>query len=162
MQIVPPQLYNWSRPSCYNFVVSSPLLFFKAWFPFTPFAYCWRYFSLEKNISVEKLISTFLEFQRKTVASENWSEARWFLFWEYTEVYLLLGLTKLWSGHFVKCFDPHEMSTWLKKEVNYLNFKCEQSWRYFFVRFYSFHHSAHVPCEKFRWRQAKSVSGNQA
>ena len=30
-----------------------------------------RYFSSEKNISVEKLISTFLEFQRKTVASEN-------------------------------------------------------------------------------------------
>ena len=33
----------------------------KAWFPFTPFAYRWRYFSLEKNISVEKLISTFSE-----------------------------------------------------------------------------------------------------
>ena len=25
-----------------------------------------------------------------------------FLFWEYTLVYLLLGLTQLWSGHFMK------------------------------------------------------------
>ena len=41
----------------------------KAWFPFTAFAYHWRYFSSEKNISVEKLISTFLEFQRKLVWS---------------------------------------------------------------------------------------------
>ena len=31
-----------------------------------------------------------------------------------------------------------------------------------FFLFYSFHPSVHVPCEKFRWRQVKSVSGNQA
>ena len=43
----------------------------KSWFPFTPFAYRWCYFSLEKNISVEKLISTFLEFQRETVEAKT-------------------------------------------------------------------------------------------
>ena len=32
----------------------------------------------------------------------------------------------------------------------------------FFVRFYWFHQFPHVECEKFRWRQAKGVSGNQA
>ena len=49
-----------------------------------------------------------------------------------------------------------------KFRLKYLNFKCQQSERCFFVLFYSFHNSAHVKCEKFRWRQAKSVSGNQA
>ena len=37
-------------------------------------------FFLEKNISAEKFIFTFLAFQRKTVARENLSEARQFLF----------------------------------------------------------------------------------
>ena len=50
----------------------------------------------------------------------------------------------------------------ISQKLKYLNFKCEQSGRSFFVLFCSFHHSAHVPCEKFSWRQAKRVSGNQA
>ena len=68
----------------------------------------------------------------------------------------------------VKCpRDSREKSDWFRckkisQKLKYLNFKCEQSERYFFFLFYSFHHSAHVRCEKFRWRQAKSMSGNQA
>ena len=68
----------------------------------------------------------------------------------------------------VKCpRDSRKKPDWFRFEkisqkLKYLNFKCEQSGRSFFVLFCSFHHSAHVPCEKFRWRQAKSVSGNQA
>ena len=63
--------------------------------------------------------------------------------------------------------DPRKKSDWFRckkisQKLKYLNFKCEQSERYLFVLFYSFHHSVHVPCEKIRWRQAKSVSGNQA
>ena len=67
------------------------------------------------------------------------------------------------------------MSTWLNKEVwlvslweNFAEVEIfELQMRtgrkiFFVVLFYSFHHTAHVPCEKFRWRQAKSVSGNQA
>ena len=72
----------------------------------------------------------------------------------------------------VKC--PHDLrkkSNWsrckkISQKLKYLNFKCEQSERYFFVLFHWFHHSAHVAshvaCENFRRRQAKSVSGNQA
>ena len=65
----------------------------------------------------------------------------------------------------VKCpRDSRKESDWflcekISQKLKYLNFKCEQSERYFFVLFYSLHHSAHVPCEKFCWRQAKSVSG---
>ena len=68
----------------------------------------------------------------------------------------------------VKCpRDSRKKSDWFRckkisQKLKYLKFKCEQSERYFFVLFYSFHHSAHVPCAKFRWRQAKSVSRNQA
>ena len=50
----------------------------------------------------------------------------------------------------------------ISQKLKYLNFNCELRERYFFFPYYSFHHSAHVPCEKFGWRQAKSVSGNQA
>ena len=50
----------------------------------------------------------------------------------------------------------------ISQKLKYLNFKCEQSERYFFVLFCSFHHSAHVPCEKVRLRLAKRISGNQA
>ena len=70
---------------------------------------------------------------------------------------------------FGKCpRDSRKKSDWFRcKTVSqklkyFLNFKCEQSERYFFVLFNSFHHSVHVSYEKFRWRQAKSVSGNQA
>ena len=49
----------------------------------------------------------------------------------------------------------------MSQKLKYLNFKCEQSEGYFFILFYSFHHFAHVWGEKFRWQQAKSVSGNQ-
>ena len=68
----------------------------------------------------------------------------------------------------VKCpRDSRKKSDWFRCEkisqkLKYLNFKCEQSEGYFFVLFYPFHHSAQVPCEKFRWRQAKSMSENQA
>ena len=34
--------------------------------------------------------------------------------------------------------------------------------KYSFALFCSFHYSAHVPRKKFRWRQSKSMSGNQA
>ena len=69
---------------------------------------------------------------------------------------------------FVKCpRDSKKKSDWFRckkisQNLKHLNFRCEQSERYFFLLFYSFHHSAHVPCEKFRWRQAKSGSRNQA
>ena len=46
-------------------------------------------------------------------------------------------------------------------EVEIFELQMRTERKIFFVMFYSFHHSAHVPCEKFRWRQAKSVSGNQ-
>ena len=53
--------------------------------------------------------------------------------------------------------DSTKKSDWFRctkisQKLKYLNFKCEQSWRYFFVLFYSFHHFAHVPFAKFRWR----------
>ena len=68
----------------------------------------------------------------------------------------------------VKCpGDSRKKSDWFRcKEIpqtlKYLNFKCEQSEIYFFLLICPFHHSAHVPCQKIRWRLAKSVSGNQA
>ena len=53
--------------------------------------------------------------------------------------------------------DSRKKSDWFRckkisQKLKYLNFKCEQSERYFFVLFYSFHHSAHVPCEKREWK----------
>ena len=68
----------------------------------------------------------------------------------------------------MKCpCDSEKKSDWFRckkisQKLKYLNSKCEQGERYFFVLLCSFHHSAYVPCEKIRWRQAKSVSGNQA
>ena len=68
----------------------------------------------------------------------------------------------------VKCSrDSTKKSDWcrckkISQKLKYLNFKCEQSERYFFVLICSFHHSAHAPCEKIRCRLAKCVSGNQA
>ena len=68
----------------------------------------------------------------------------------------------------VKCpRNSRKKSDWFRCEkisqkLKYLNFKWEQSERYFFRPVLFVHHFAHVPCEKFRWRQAKSVSGNQA
>ena len=68
----------------------------------------------------------------------------------------------------VKCSrDSRKKYDWFRckkisRKLKYLNFKCEQSERYFFVLFFSFHYSAHVPCENFRWRQVKSMSENQA
>ena len=144
-----------------------------AGFPFTAFAYRWRYFSLKKNIWVEKLISTFLSSsERLSKAKKVWSS-----------IILVLGiysgLSSLRPGKavgrpfcenfliLVECpRDSRKKSDWFRckkisQELKYLNFKCEQSERYFFVLFCSFYHSAHVPCEKFRWRQAKSASGNQ-
>ena len=67
----------------------------------------------------------------------------------------------------VKCpRDLRKKSDWFRgkkiaQKLKYLDFKCEQSERYFFVLICSFHHSAHVPCEKIRWLLAKRVSGNQ-
>ena len=52
--------------------------------------------------------------------------------------------------------DSKKKSDWFRCEkisqkLRYLNFKCEQSERYFFVVFCSFHHSAHVPYKKCHW-----------
>ena len=49
--------------------------------------------------------------------------------------------------------DSTKKSDWFRckkisQKLKYLNFKYEQSERYFFVLICSFHHSAHVPCEK--------------
>ena len=68
----------------------------------------------------------------------------------------------------VKCpRDSRKKSDWFRhkkisQKLKYLNFKCDQSERYFFVLFFLLHHSEHIPCEKLRWRQAKRVSGHQA
>ena len=68
----------------------------------------------------------------------------------------------------VKCpCDSEKKSDWFRckkisQKLKYLNFKCEQSERYSFVLICSFHRSAHVLCEKIRWRRGKCVSGNQA
>ena len=66
-------------------------------------------------------------------------------------VYLLFGLTKPSDGHFVEKFFilvkcPHasrKKSDWFRckkisQKLKYLNFKCEQSEKYFFILFYSF------------------------
>ena len=92
----------------------------------------------------------------------------------YTDFYLLLGLIKLWGSHFVKIF----LFSWnvqLTQERSLIGFairKFRRSWniwtsnvnraKIFFRSICSFHHSAHVLCEKLRWRLAKCVSGNQA
>ena len=74
------------------------------------------------------------------------------------------------GGHFVKIFwsswtvhvikkDVWLVSLWENfAEVEIFELPMRTERKIFFVLFYSFHHSAHVLCETFRWRQAKSMS----
>ena len=133
-------------------------------------------FFVRESISVEKLISTFTP-----VSAKNCHKRRK-LVWSSIILVLRIywGLSSLRPDKavgrpfcenvliLVKCpHDSKKKSDWFRckkisQKLKYLNFKCEQSERYFFVLFCSFHCSAHVPREKFRWRQSKSASGNQA